>query len=268
MTFDASWPSLPIKIGVTVLVIIAGAQLAERVGPFFAALVASLPLSAGPAYVLLAMQSHPPFIAHAALSSLSANAAMAVFLVTVVKFAPRFNFWISFGVAIAVWIALAALIEQFHWTALSALLLNLLVYAICFRFTPQTTAPERPPGVAAPRYDLPIRALLVGIFVAAVVTLSHAIGPAITGLALLFPINFTSVAFVIYPRLGGAVVSSMMSTALRAMIGMALALFVLCVTVERVGAPLSLTLSLAVCLLWSAGLTLVRHRNPLTAATG
>src|ERR1051325_1046335 len=53
--------------------------LAERAGPVVGGMIATLPIAAGPAYIFLALDHGPEFIADSALSSLVVNAANCVF---------------------------------------------------------------------------------------------------------------------------------------------------------------------------------------------
>ena len=69
MTLDPFWVPFVIKIAVTMVVVVAAARVAERAGPFFGALIACLPVSAGPSFVLLSLQASDGFVADTALSS-------------------------------------------------------------------------------------------------------------------------------------------------------------------------------------------------------
>jgi hypothetical protein len=51
MTPDLFWLPLLVKIGATVALVVGASVAAERSGPFLGALIATLPVSAGPAYI-------------------------------------------------------------------------------------------------------------------------------------------------------------------------------------------------------------------------
>ena len=110
-------------------------------------------------------------------------------------------------------------------------------------------------------FELPLRAALVGVVVASVVTASRALGPSITGMASVFPVAFTSFAFLVLPRLGGAAAAAVMAGAIRAMPGFALSLLVLHLAAVPLGAWLALLAMLATSLIWSAGMLVVRARQ-------
>ena len=55
--------------------VVAASMITERSGPAIGALVATLPVSAGPSYVFLALDHDDAFIAQSALASLPINGA-------------------------------------------------------------------------------------------------------------------------------------------------------------------------------------------------
>src|SRR5262249_58382723 len=71
--------SLAVKMAVTAAFVVLATYLAERAGAVVGAMIATLPIAAGPAYIFLALDHGPDFIADSALSSLVVNAANCVF---------------------------------------------------------------------------------------------------------------------------------------------------------------------------------------------
>ena len=61
----------------TIVVIIS--VVVERSGPFIGALIAALPTAAGAAYIILAFEHPPAFIAASAVGSAAAAAAVSIF---------------------------------------------------------------------------------------------------------------------------------------------------------------------------------------------
>ena len=66
---------LALRMAVAAAFVVSASFIAERSGPAIGALVATLPISAGPAYVFLALDHDAAFIAQGALTSLPINAA-------------------------------------------------------------------------------------------------------------------------------------------------------------------------------------------------
>ncbi len=81
--------TLAIKMAVAACFVITATVAAERAGPAIGALIATLPVSAGPAYVFLALDHDPQFISQAALASLALNGSTAIYAVAYVLLAQR-----------------------------------------------------------------------------------------------------------------------------------------------------------------------------------
>jgi len=258
MTLDPFWVPFAIKVAVTMVVVVAAARVAERAGPFFGALVACLPVSAGPSYVLLSLQASDAFVADTALSSAAMTAGAALYLAAYVVLAPRTRVLSTLASALGVWLAAAVLIRQVQWTAVWVVALNAVAYGIAFLVIPrlEQTAPLR--RSERRWFDLPLMAALVGLLVAGVVTLSAALGPTLTGMAAVFPVTFSSLGIIVHSRLGGRVAAATMAGAIRAMPGFALGLLVLHLLAVPAGASVALLAGLATTLAWSAGLILWR----------
>jgi hypothetical protein len=251
---NSEWLSLGAKVLATMLVVVTASVVAERSGPFWGGLVASLPVVAGPSYLLLAMQADADFVARSALSSFTALSAIALFLLVLVKAAPRTHLATAFAAATFVWLAAAALLLKFPPGLLAGLLLNLAVFSACWALTHEawTFQSNR---VALPRrwFDVPLRALLIGCFVAGVIAASLAIGQVATGIAVMFPISLGSLYVLVHARLGGRAAATAMAGAVRAIGGLGAALLVLHLTTRPWGTPLALVSALAVSLVWWGG---------------
>jgi len=126
------WLPPLVKALATALLVVSASATAEALGPFWGALIASLPVSAGPAYVFLAMQHGTDFVAASALSSFAANAATGLFLISYGALAGTVSPWRSLGIAVLAWLVASLATQQVAWTPLTALLLNLAVYGVGF----------------------------------------------------------------------------------------------------------------------------------------
>ena len=80
---------LVFRMAVAAAFVVSASMIAERTGPVIGALVATLPISAGPAYVFLALDHDAAFIAQGALASLPINAATLFLGLTYVLLAQR-----------------------------------------------------------------------------------------------------------------------------------------------------------------------------------
>lgn len=248
----------------TALVVVLASVLAEAFGPFWGALIASLPVSAGPAYLFLAMEHDGAFVAASALSSFATNAAVGLFLIVHALMAVRRPVWQCLGAALTVWLLASLAIRQISWTPGPVLLLNAIVYCGGFAVLRRRSVTEAIPAVVTrrSRFDLIVRAVAVALFVSGVVLGSRALGPEATGVAAVFPISFTSLLVIVQPRIGGAATALLSATALRAMAGFGLALLALHLAIPRWGTDAALALGLCVTMAWSFGLLMLKNRLP------
>jgi hypothetical protein len=251
------------KIVLTAAIVVGAAMATERAGPLLGALIVTLPISAGPAYVFLALQHGPDFIAASALGSLAVNAANGVFGLVYVVLAQRRGLFISVASALAVWIAIAVAFRAIEWTLLRALLLNVAVYAVCLPLAARFRHAAMP--VYRRRwYDAPLRGLLVCAVVTAVLTLSARVGPVATGILATAPIVMTSMALILHPRVGGAASAAVIANGLTGLVGFGASLVVLHVAALHFGNAVALTLWLLASMGWNLCLwALWRRRMPV-----
>src|SRR4030081_858490 len=195
--------TLVLRMAITAAFVVTASVITERSGPVIGALVATLPISAGPSYVFLALDHDAAFIAEGALASLPINAATIFLGLTYVVLAQRHGALLSAGAAVIVWLALAAIIRSVQWSLTGGLIANAVAYAICVPLLARYRHVKMPP-IKRQWYDIPLRASLVATLVATVVTLSGWMGPKISGMIALFPVVFTSMMLILHPRIGGA----------------------------------------------------------------
>ena len=256
---DAFWLGLAAKMATSAGIVVLASLAVERAGPFLGAMIATLPISAGPSYVFLALEHDPAFLERSSLFSVAVNAATAVFLVLYVKLAER-GLLLSLGVGLGCWAVLATGIAQLRWSLLGAAGVNIAAYGAAFLLTRNSAPPALPGGSAGSRRsDLLFRAVGVMAVVAAVVLSGRLLGPKVAGILALLPVVFTSLSVVLHNRLGGAVTAAVLTNSLPGMVGFTAALLVLHVTVVPLGSALALTLALGVCVGWN-GLLIVLRR--------
>ena len=267
------WLPMLVRALATALLVMCAASLAEALGPFWGALIASLPVSFGPSYLFLSMQHDRDFLAASALSSFAANAATGLFLIVYGFQAREAPLWRSLGVACAVWLAGSVATRQIDWTPAAALVLNLMVFGIGFYLLDPADAVATGVNPAARRrwYDIPLRGLAIAAFVSVVVITSSALGAQATGVAAVFPVSLISVIVIVHPRLGGMAGSRLAANALRGMLGFGVMLLVLHLTIRPLGITGALPLALLVSAAWSGGLMIWRRiavgRPPLASAS-
>src|SRR5213082_1527023 len=123
--------TLALRMAITAAFVVSASVITERSGPVIGALVATLPVSAGPSYVFLAIDHDAAFIAQGALASLPTNAATIFLGLTYVLLAQRHGALASWAGGAAVWLALAVAARKVEWTLAAGLLANAIAFAIC-----------------------------------------------------------------------------------------------------------------------------------------
>ena len=102
MSPDLTFPlMLALRMAVAAAFVVTASIITERSGPVIGALIATLPISAGPSYVFLALDHDAAFIAEGALASLAINAATMFLSLIYVVLAQRQNALVSIAGAMA-----------------------------------------------------------------------------------------------------------------------------------------------------------------------
>jgi len=245
--------SLVIRMAVTAAFVISASIFTERTGPVIGALVATLPVSAGPSYIFLAMDHDAAFVAQAALASIPINAATVLMAIVYVRAAQRFGTAASLAISLPVWFAMAVLVRMFDWGLAAGIAINVVAYAIGLPLVQRYRAAKMP-LITRRWYDIPLRAALVATLVATVVTASNIVGPTGTGIIALFPVVFTSLIIILQPRIGGRANAAVLANGLWGLVGFGLGVLVLHLGVKHFGSPVGLSLGLATCVVWNLGL--------------
>jgi hypothetical protein len=252
--------TLMLRMAVTAAFVVTASIITERSGPVIGALVATLPISAGPSYVFLALDHDAAFIAEGALASLPINAATICLGLTYVVLAQRRSMLVSFSAAVAVWIALATVIRMTHWSLFGGVAANVVAFAVCLPLLKRFRN-VRMPLITRRWYDIPLRALLVSTLVATVVTLSGWVGPTISGIIALFPVVFTSMMLILHPRIGGPPTAAVLANSGWGLIGFGGGIAVMHLAALRFGSAVALSLALATCVGWNLGLWWLSRRK-------
>src|SRR5271154_5059357 len=114
------WYGLALKMARTATIVGAASVAVERSGPFAGALIAALPSAAGAAYIILAIEHPPDFIASSAVGSIVVGADVAIFSAVYTLLAQRRGLLASLGVSLAEWFAIAFAMRTIAWTPLNA----------------------------------------------------------------------------------------------------------------------------------------------------
>jgi hypothetical protein len=225
--------------------VVTASFVAERAGALVGAMVVTLPIAAGPAYILLALDHGAAFVADSTVASLAVHAASGIFGTAYVFAAQRRSFAVTIAAAVGTWIACALVIRAITWSVPGAILLNVADYGASVPLV-QRYLHVRMPIVTRRWFDIPLRASLVAVLVGTVVTLGDSAGPVLAGMFAVFPIVMLSIMLILHPRIGGVATAAIIANAMWGLVGFALAVLTLHLTAVPFGAPLALVSALAV----------------------
>jgi hypothetical protein len=251
------WLTIALKMAIAASVVIFATIAAERAGPLIGALIATLPVSAGPSYFFLAFEQDAAFFSQSALGSLLLNAATAIYATSYVLLSQRQPFIICVPAALSMWLGSLVLFSYLFQNGTAAALLNIVVFATCFVLV-RRYRDVRMPKIKLRWYDFAFRAGLVGALVGIILGLHSIMGPLATGALAAFPIVFTSMMLILHHRYGGPACAAVMANGITGLIGFGIAAYALHVSVLSLGVPLALTIALCITVAWNLGVFVLR----------
>jgi hypothetical protein len=256
--------SLALRMAIAAAFVVAASIITERSGPAIGALVATLPVSAGPSYIFLAIDHTDAFIAQGALASLPMNAATILMSLVIVHLIQHRGVTVTLAAGVSVWFLFAYLVRTFEWSLLGGIAFNAIALAIVLPLVQRFRAAKMP-LIARRWYDIPLRAALVATLVATVVAMSNIVGPRISGVIALFPAVFSSLVLILAPRIGGPATAAVLANGQWGLIGFGLAIVFMHLAAEPLGRVAALSLALATCVAWNLGLWFLgRHKRAVS----
>jgi hypothetical protein len=251
---------LAVKMAATAAVVVTASLIAERVGALIGAMIATLPIAAGPAYILLALDHDAQFIADSTVASLAVHAATGVFGIAYVLAAQRYAFGVTIAIALGSWLGCALVIRSTPWSLTGAIALCVATYAVCV-WVAQRYLHARVPVIRRRWFDIPLRAVLVAVLVGTVVMLGANAGPKLTGIFAVFPIVMLSLMLILHPRIGGTATAAIIANTVWGLVGFGAAILALHLAVVPLGAPLALALALLVSVAINILIFVLRRRG-------
>lgn len=259
LTPEFSFAFLLVKMLATSAIVVSASLIAERTGPLVAAMVATLPVSAGPVYVFLAMEHGDAFIATATFGSMGSNMATAAFSLAYVLAAQTLGPALSLLIALVTWVLTLLLFRAADLPFPAMLGVVVLAFPLLHMLArPYLAAkPLKPPRLAW--YAIPLRALVVSLLVATVTTLSSSIGAQWSGYFATMPVVLSTMVIFVHPRIGGPATAAVIGSGLLGLMGFGVALAATHVLAGPLGKWSALGIGLAACVAWN--LALVRFNR-------
>lgn len=250
---------LAAKMAVTAAVVVAASVIAERVGALIGAMVATLPVASGPAYILLAADHDTRFIADSTVMSLAVHAPTGLLCIAYVLAAQRLPFVACVTMAVATWVVGVLAVRGVSWSLAGVLALNAVIYGLGVPLM-RRYAGVRVPVIARRWFDVPLRAALVAVLVGVVVTAAAHGGPKLAGILAVFPIVMISLMLILHPRIGGKAAAAVIASSMWGLVGFGLFVLALHLAAVPLGAAVALMVAFVVALVSNATIfLLLRH---------
>jgi hypothetical protein len=190
------------------------------------------------------------------------NVITGLYGLVYVLMAQRAPIFVSMPVSLLVWLIGVTIFSRFPWTPLAAALANVVAFPV-FHLLARPYRNVRIPRMQLRPIDFVLRAGLVAVLVALVVTLSFRIGPRGTGLLAVFPVVYTSIMIILKLRAGGPAAAAVIANGFVGLAGFGAAVLTLQVAAVPLGTPLALCLALTVSILWSLSAYVLRGSRVL-----
>jgi hypothetical protein len=255
------WLALLMRMAVSAAIVVLASFVVERSGPFVGALTASVPIPAGGAYIILALEHEPDYVAASAVGSLAAMMVNAGFGVTYSALAQRHGLLVSIGGALGFWLAGSFLVSLVPWTIGPVVLLNIVLTPIALYLSRAYRIPaEARARGAIRRSDLFWRAATVSLFLGMVSVINYQLGSFGAGIFSVFPAIMTSLVIILQPRIGGKATASLMAHLQATVPGLAFGILSVYLAAPVVGSWWALAIAFVVCMFWNALLLAIEQR--------
>lgn len=249
------------KLAAAAAVVLLATLVAERAGPFLGAVIVALPISAGPAYVIVAMEQDAAFVARSAEASLALNAAMGPFLLAAAAILLKTkSIALALTAGMAIWAGGAAFALFVAPPIEVSIPLNMAVFlASAVVAKSMFKAPDGGPARRG-LLDVLVRAVGVVTVVGLAILASRELGPRFAGVAALIPVVWICTTVVVKGRSGPGAAAALIANGVVTMNGFWIGLAIVAMTVEPLGEVRGLSLALAACLLTGYGLAVAKRR--------
>ena len=233
----------------TAAIVVSASVIVEHAGPLVGALVVTLPVTLGPAFLFILIDHDVGYTTASAITGLAVNSVSGLFMLLYIVLAQNKTLKVCLGLAIAAWVLMSQMILLHPWTLLEATLLILVIYPACILLS-QKYQNIKIPKISRKWYELPVRVFLVCLLMGFVLFLSHYGSPQVTGLLAVYPISTTCTILLIHSRFGGKACAAVISYGLWGMLGIGLGLAAFAFTAPDYGKKMWILL-VAVPVVWN-----------------
>lgn len=251
------------KLVLAPLIIAASTTIARKWGENIGGLIIGLPLTSAPVSIFFALEQGPQFAMHAAQAAMLGLIPVAFFCAGYVLSARRFNWQVSAGTGIGIYLIAV-------W-GISYLTLSLDVIAIlvpCILACALLLVGKQPAEhvrVPPPAWDLPLRMLVASALLVVITSAAGSLGPTWSGLLSPFPIFTFVMATFSHHQGGPGAAWRVIRGVLTGLFSYAAFFLVVALLMNRASLALVYTLATTIALgINGAMLALLLRRNRLT----
>ncbi len=250
---------LLVKMGCAAMVVVLASLAVERLGPVIGALIATLPVAGGPAYIFLAMEHGPDFIAVSTVAGYASLIGQAMYQVAYIHIAPGRGTVVSLLASLSVWVVTVLAVRATGCGFAVLAPLTFLAFIAAHLWVRRRIAWSGGPPPRRRWFDLPVRAGAVMLVTGSVILAGRFAGPGLAGLVAMVPTVFTSLILILQPRIGGRNTAAVVGSGLIGMVGFTGGLTFLHLAAMPLGNVLALSGALGVCVVWNASLLAFQH---------
>ncbi|MCC5979129.1 MAG: hypothetical protein JJU21_13785 [Salinarimonas sp.] len=269
---DPFWLQLLLKMTASALLVVTASFVVERSGPLAGAMIATLPLSAGPNFAYLAMDHGPAFLAEVARIGMQVNVGNAFFVLAYATVAPGRRLMPALLAGFAGWGGAVIVMRSIDPSLPTTLAISVVVFTGAYLAIRRKLGDERPPPAPRTPFDMPLRAITVMLLVAAVVISGRLAGPSVAGVLAILPLVLSSLVIILHPRIGGASTGQVMLNGFPGLMGFGIAVGSVSVAAIPFGSVIALTGGLVAAVIWNSAVMLIARRRQahrrITARSG
>ena len=233
-----------LKIILTPTLIAVASLSGRRWGPSVSGWLVGLPLTSGPIIIFITISQGSVFAKSAAMGTILGTISQAFVCLAYAWLSKRWSWSATLAASIVVFTASTVLFQNIYLPLLQLYILTIIILSILLIMMPKNKKKEQLKA-ALPRWDIPLRMVLVTFYVLVLTAIAAYLGPHLTGLLSPFPL-YGLVLSTFGHKFGGA------SDAIRVMRGLVGGLycfvsffFIYALTIERMVFYKSLLLALA-----------------------
>ena len=241
----------------TTLVVVCVSLAAVRLGPKVGGVLAGTPIVLGPGYFFMIREQSAPFVADAALGSLHAMLATLLFCFSYVLLAKRLGAVVSVACSALIWILAAAIADQLPGGVFLALALFGATLMLSRVYINSIGLSSKPVSAPVRWGDLLVRGVLAGAVVCLATILLVNVDPAISGIALSFPIGMLTISLTLHQRYGVEVARITLANTQLGMLSLVAFSALLSLSIEVLPSNFAFWISLVLSLLVSTSLWLL-----------